>query len=79
MLTLSIIIIVIKKCMNSFKWRSHSACKNGKLLYCSKPLGYSIFYPYRGVDELFQGGIDPEISRGFLLKIEKFPGGYKKK
>ena len=25
------------------------------------------------------GGIESKISRGFLMKIKKFPGGYKKK
>ena len=37
------------------------------------------FLSIQGVDELLQGGIDPKISRGFLMKIKKFPGGYKKK
>ena len=41
-------------------------------------MGYSIFYPYRGWTNFSRGGIDPNISRGFLMKIEKFPGGYKK-
>ena len=42
-------------------------------------MGYFNFYPYMGVDELLQGGIDPKISRGFLMKIKEFPEGYKKK
>ena len=43
-------------------------------------MGYSIFYPYRGgVDKLFQGVIESKMSRGFLMKIKKFPGGYKNK
>ena len=29
-----------------------------------RKMGYSIFYPYRGVGELLQGGIESKISRG---------------
>ena len=32
----------------------------------------------QGEDGLLQGGIDPNISRGFLMEIKKFPGGLRK-